>query len=59
MLDSILQKILRSLKENNEAHISRIANTIEPLLTGLMMIFIGLMLISLMIPLIGIMNSIG
>ena len=59
MLDSILQKILRSLRENNEAYISRIANTIEPLLTGLLMIFIGLMLISLMIPLIGIMNSIG
>ena len=59
MLDSILQKILRSLKENNEEHVSRIANTIEPLLTGILMIFIGLMLISLMIPLIGIMNSIG
>ena len=59
MLDSILQKILRSLKENNETHVSRIANTIEPLLTGILMIFIGLMLISLMIPLVGIMNSIG
>jgi len=59
MLDSILQKVLRSLRENNEAYISQIANTIEPLLTGLLMIFIGLMLISLMIPLIGIMNSIG
>ena len=59
MLDSILQKILRNLKDNNDAYVSRIANTIEPLLTGLLMIFIGLMLISLMIPLIGIMNSIG
>ena len=59
MLDSILQKILRNLRENNEKYISRIANTIEPLLTGLLMVFIGLMLISLMIPLIGIMNSIG
>ena len=59
MLDSILQKVLRNLKDNNDAYISRIANTIEPLLTGILMIFIGLMLISLMIPLIGIMNSIG
>ena len=59
MLDSILQKIMRNLKDNNDAYISRIANTIEPLLTGILMIFIGLMLISLMIPLIGIMNSIG
>ena len=59
MLDTILQKILRNLKETSEANISRIANTMEPLLTGLLMIFIGLMLISLMVPLIGIMNSIG
>lgn len=59
MLDSILKKILVSLRDNNEHNISRIANTVEPLLTGLLMIAIGLMLISLMIPLIGIMNSIG
>lgn len=59
MLDSVMQKIQRSLKENNEATISRIANSIEPMLTGLLMISIGLMLISLMVPLIGIMNSIG
>ena len=59
MLDSVLQKVLRSLKENNEQNVGRIANTIEPLLTGILMIFIGLMLISMMIPLVGIMNSIG
>ena len=59
MLDSVLRKILGNLKENNDENISRIANTIEPLLTGALMIFIGLLLISLMIPLIGIMNSIG
>ena len=59
MLDSVLKKILASLKENNENHVSRIANTIEPLLTGILMVFIGLMIVSLMIPLIGVMNSIG
>ena len=59
MLDSILVKILDGLKEKNEKYISRIANTIEPLLTGFLMITIGLMLISLMVPLIGMMNSIG
>ena len=59
MLDSILKKILVSLKDNNEHNIGRIANTVEPLLTGFLMITIGLMLISLMVPLIGIMNSIG
>ena len=59
MLDTIMQKILGNLGEDIDKHISRIANTVEPLLTGLLMIFIGVMLISLMVPLIGIMNSIG
>ena len=59
MLDSILRKILTNLKDNNEAYVARIANTVEPLLTGFLMITLGLMLISLMVPLIGIMNSIG
>ena len=59
MLDSILRKILDNLKENNEAYVARIANTVEPFLTGFLMITLGLMLISLMVPLIGIMNSIG
>jgi len=59
MLDSILQKILTNLKNNNEAYVARIANTVEPFLTGFLMITLGLMLISLMVPLIGIMNSIG
>ena len=59
MLDAIMQKILSNLKVSIEKSIGRIANTVEPLLTGVLMIFIGIMLISLMVPLIGIMNSIG
>ena len=59
MLDQVIQKIMSNLKENNEKYVGRVANTIEPLMTGFLMITIGLMLISLMVPLIGIMNSIG
>lgn len=59
MLDTIMQKIMTNLGDSIDKHISTIANTVEPLLTGLLMIFIGIMLISLMVPLIGIMNSIG
>ena len=59
MLDAVLKKILVTLKDNNDKHIARIAGTVEPMLTGFLMITIGLMLVSLMIPLIGIMNSIG
>ena len=59
MLDSILRKVLGNLRENIDKYTGRIANTVEPLLTGFLMITIGLMLISLMLPLIGIMNTIG
>ena len=59
MLDSILKKILGNLRDNNDRYIGKIANTVEPLLTGFLMTFIGLMMVSLMIPLIGIMNTIG
>ena len=59
MLDTIMQKILTNLRTSIDKNIGRIANTVEPLLTGVLMIFIGVMLISLMVPLIGIMNSIG
>lgn len=59
MLDTIMQKILGNLSDSINTHIAAIANTVEPLLTGMLMIFIGIMLISLMVPLIGIMNSIG
>ncbi|MBQ6388347.1 MAG: type II secretion system F family protein [Mogibacterium sp.] len=59
MLDTIMQKILTNLRVSIDKSIGRIANTVEPLLTGVLMIFIGIMLISLMVPLIGIMNSIG
>lgn len=59
MLDQVMEKIKDNLKENNEKYVGRIAGTAEPLLTGFLMITIGLMLISLMVPLIGIMNSIG
>lgn len=58
-LDAVLDKVADGLKIRNEESINKIANTIEPLLTGLLLISVGLMLISLMIPLIGIMNSIG
>ena len=59
MLDEIMQKIMINLRDSIDKSTSLIANTAEPLLTGVLMIFIGIMLISLMIPLIGIMNSIG
>ncbi len=59
MLDDIMQKIMTNLRDSIDKNTGLIANTAEPLLTGVLMISIGIMLISLMVPLIGIMNSIG
>ena len=59
MLDEIMQKIMTNLRDSIDRSTGLIANTAEPLLTGALMIFIGIMLISLMVPLIGMMNSIG
>ena len=59
MFDEIMQKIMTNLRDSIDRSTGLIANTAEPLLTGALMIFIGIMLISLMVPLIGMMNSIG
>ena len=58
-LDVVLKKVISGLKEKNEENVARISNTVEPVLTGVLLIAVGLILISLMIPLVGIMNSIG
>ena len=59
MLDEIMLKITDNLAADIDKRVSQIADTIEPMLSGLLMICIGVMLISLMVPLIGIMNSMG
>ena len=58
-LDQALSKICEELKKKNMNQIDLIVGIVEPVLTGFLLISVGLMLISLMIPLIGIMNSIG
>ena len=55
----ILKRLVELLKEDISQSTVRFVNTVEPLLSGILMISIGLILISLMLPLIGMMNSIG
>lgn len=59
MLDDVMQRLTDNLRTDTEAGVQKITNTAEPLLTGLLIVFIGIILISIMIPLIGIMNSVG
>ena len=58
-VDRVLRRLVSLLKEDIGNMVARFINTVEPLLSGILMISIGLVLISLMLPLIGMMNSIG
>ena len=52
-------EVLLILAHSASSQLDNFINTIEPLLSGLLMLSIGIALLSLMLPLIGIMNSIG
>ncbi|MBR2577853.1 MAG: type II secretion system F family protein [Erysipelotrichaceae bacterium] len=58
-LESALRRLVSLLKEESGNLISHLVNTLEPLLSCLLMLSIAVVLLSLMLPLIGIMNSIG
>ena len=58
-ISSALHRLIELLLENIENSIDRLINTVEPLLSGVLMITIAAALLSVMLPLIGIMNSIG
>lgn len=57
--DRILSRLISLLANSASSQLDDFINTIEPLLSGLLMLAIGIALLSLMLPLIGIMNSIG
>ena len=57
--DEALNRLIDLLKADINTMVSNLVNTVEPLLSGILMISIGLVLVSLMLPLIGMMNSIG
>ncbi|MBQ3393970.1 MAG: type II secretion system F family protein [Oscillospiraceae bacterium] len=54
---SVLKRLNDLLKSDISSLVSRLVNTLEPLLSGVLMISVGFVLISLMLPLIGMMNS--
>jgi len=58
-MDEALRRLIALLSQNAANHIELLINTLEPLLSGILMITIGIALLSVMLPLIGIMNSIG
>ncbi|MBR3227673.1 MAG: type II secretion system F family protein [Erysipelotrichaceae bacterium] len=58
-IENALKRLIDLLRDDSADNVSKLVNTLEPLLSGLLMIAVAIVLLSLMLPLIGIMNSIA
>ena len=58
-MESVLNKLTGHLEENCGLLVDRLVGIVDPLLSGILVITVGLSLISVMLPLIGMMNSVG
>ena len=58
-METVLSRLTGLLEENCGNLVERLIGTIDPLLSGVLMVTVGLSLLSVMLPLIGMMNSIG
>ena len=58
-LEHVLERLTGLLEENCGNLVERLVGIIDPLLSGVLMFTVGLSLLSVMLPLIGMMNSIA
>ena len=58
-LESVLRKLTNLLAEHCSNLVERLVGIVDPVLSGILMLTVGLSLLSIMLPLIGMMNSIG
>ena len=58
-LEDVLGRLTELLEENCGHLVDRLVGVVDPLLSGILMITVGLTLLSVMLPLIGMMNSVG
>lgn len=58
-MDSALERLTTLLEENCGTLVDRLVSVVDPILSGGLMITVGLTLLSVMLPLIGMMNAIG
>jgi type IV pilus assembly protein PilC len=54
-----MERIGRAYEDETQAELDRFIATLEPTLVIILSVFIGLILISFLLPLLGIMSSIG
>ena len=58
-MEDVLGRLTELLEENCGTLVDRLVGIVDPLLSGVLMVSVGLSLLSVMLPLIGMMNSIG
>ena len=58
-MEEVLNRLTGLLEENCANQVDRLVGIVDPLLSGILMITVGLSLLSVMLPLIGMMNPIG
>ena len=58
-LESVLERLTEHLEQNCGDLVDCLVSVVDPLLSGVLMVTVGLSLLSVMLPLIGMMSSIG
>lgn len=58
-IDTVMKKLSQVYGEDAEESVDRLVAVIEPVLVGVLSILIGAVLLSVMLPLVGVMSSIG
>ena len=58
-LENVRERLTDLLEENCSNEVDRLVGFVDPLLSGILMVTVGLSLLSVMLPLIGMMNSVG
>ena len=58
-LERVLERLTQLLEEETAHQVDRLVEIVSPALSGVLMVTIALTLISVMLPLIGMMNAIG
>ena len=58
-LENVLGRLTEHLEQNCGDLVDRLVSVVDPLLSGVLMVTVGLSLLSVMLPLIGMMSSVG
>lgn len=58
-MENVLERLTQLLDSESSGIVSRLVGTIDPVLSGILMVTLGISLLSVMLPLIGMMNAVG